>query len=96
MSPVHSLDTPEGQIISLFPSGTTLNEDRELLIGGCTPTELVNTFGSPSVIIDEKALRDRARRYQDGLRSRWPNSDVVWHQNHFLSHQYFASLAKKG
>jgi len=78
MSPVDSENTPEGQIISLFPSGTSLNENKELLIGGCSTSELVAAFGTPALIIDEAALRNRARRYQDGLRSRWPNSEVIW------------------
>ena len=78
MSPVDSENTPEGQIISLFPSGTSLNENKELLIGGCSASELASTFGTPAVIIDEAALRGRARRYLDGLRSRWPNSEVIW------------------
>ena len=78
MSPVHSKNTPEGQIISLFPSGTSLNENNELLIGGCSASDLASTFGTPALIIDETALRDRARRYQAGLQDRWPNSEVVW------------------
>ena len=78
MSPVDSVNTPEGQIISLFPTGTSLNENKELLIGGCSTSELVAAFGTPALIIDEAALRNRARRYQDGLRSRWPNSEVIW------------------
>ena len=78
MSPDNSINTPEGQIISLFPSGTRLNEKKELLIGGCAASELVSTFGTPALIIDEAALRNRARRYQDGLQSRWPNSEVIW------------------
>lgn len=78
MSLVDSKNTPEGQIISLFPFGTSLNEDNELLIGGCSASELVSTFGTPALIVDEAALRNRARRYLDGLRSRWPNSEVIW------------------
>lgn len=78
MSSVDSKQTPEGQIISLFPFGTSLNEDNELLIGGCSASELVSTFGTPALMVDEAALRNRARRYLDGLRSRWPNSEVIW------------------
>ena len=52
MSPVDLRNTPEGQIISLFPSGTTLNEKNELLIGGCAASDLVSTFGTPALIID--------------------------------------------
>ena len=96
MSPVASINTPEGQIISLFPSGTSLNESNELLIGGCSASELVSTFGTPAVIIDEAALRDRARRYLDGLRSRWPNSEVVWASKSLPLTSVFRTLGEEG
>ena len=96
MSPVVSINTPEGQIISLFPSGTSLNESNELLIGGCSASELVSTFGTPAVIIDEAALRDRARRYLDGLRSRWPNSEVVWASKSLPLTSVFRTLGEEG
>ena len=96
MSPVDSIHTPEGQIISLFPSGTSLNESNELLIGGCSASELVSTFGTPAVIIDEAALRDRARRYLDGLRSRWPNSEVVWASKSLPLTSVFRTLGEEG
>lgn len=96
MSPVASMNTPEGQIISLFPPGTSLNESDELLIGGCSASELVATFGTPAVIIDEAALRDRARRYLDGLHSRWPNSDVVWASKSLPLTSIFRTLGEEG
>jgi diaminopimelate decarboxylase len=96
MSPVDSMDTPEGQIISLFPSGTSLNENSELLIGGCSASELVSTFGTPAVIIDESALRERARRYQDGLRSRWPNSEVIWASKSLPLTSVFRVIGEEG
>jgi len=96
MSPVDSINTPEGQILSLFPSGTSLNEDRELLIGGCSASELVSTFGTPALIIDENALRDRARRYQDGLRSRWPNSEVIWASKSLPLTSVFRIIGEEG
>ena len=96
MSPVNSMNTSEGQIISLFPSGTSLNENNELLIGGCSASELVSTFGTPALIIDEAALRDRARRYQDGLRSRWPNSEVIWASKSLPLTSVFRVLAEEG
>jgi len=96
MSLVDSINTPEAQIISLFPSGTSLDANNELLIGGCTASDLVSTFGTPSLIIDESALRDRARRYQDGLRSRWPNSDVVWASKSLPLTPVFRLLGEEG
>ena len=96
MSPVDLRNTPEEQILSLFPSGTTLNEKNELLIGGCAASELVSTYGTPALIIDESALRDRARRYQDGLRSRWPNSDVIWASKSLPLTSVFRVLGEEG
>lgn len=55
-----------------------MDDDGGLLIGGCSPDDLAAAFGTPALIIDELALRQRARRYVDGLAQRWPNSQVVW------------------
>jgi diaminopimelate decarboxylase len=96
MSPIDSIDTPQGQIISLFPSGTSLSQSNELLIGGCLASELVSNFGTPALIIDEAALRDRARRYQDGLRSRWPNSEVIWASKSLPLTSVFRLLGQEG
>ncbi len=96
MSPIDSIDTPQGQIISLFPSGTSLSQSNELLIGGCLASELVSTFGTPALIVDEAALRDRARRYQDGLRSRWPNSEVIWASKSLPLTSVFRLLGQEG
>ena len=96
MIPVDSLRTPEGQILSLFPAGTSLNEKKELLIGGCSTSELAATFGTPALIIDEAALRNRARRYQDGLRSRWPNSEVIWASKSLPLTSVFRVIAEEG
>jgi diaminopimelate decarboxylase len=96
MSPVHLKNTPEGQIISLFPSGTSLNENNELLIGGCSASDLASTFGTPALIIDETALRDRARRYQAGLQDRWPNSEVVWASKSLPLTSVFRVIGEEG
>ena len=96
MSTVDSMNTPEGQIISLFPSGTRLNENNELLIGGCSASDLVSTFGTPALIVDESALRDRARRYREGLRSRWPNSEVIWASKSLPLTSVFRLLGEEG
>jgi diaminopimelate decarboxylase len=65
------------QLLSLFPPGTSIDDDG-LVIGGCRATDLAGSFGTPVLIIDESALRARARCYADGLSARWPNSQVIW------------------
>lgn len=65
-------------VLDLFPPGTALGASGEMMIGGCVASDLAAAFGTPALIIDESALRLRARRYADGLTARWPNSLVVW------------------
>lgn len=65
------------ELLELFATGASVDGE-ELVVGGCHASELAASFGTPSLIIDEGALRARARRYRDGLASRWPNSQVVW------------------
>ena len=64
-------------IVGLMPPGTHL-EDGRLVIGGRLASELADEFGTPALVIDEPALRARARRYAEGLGARWANSQVVW------------------
>lgn len=92
----NSRQSPQEQIISLFPTGTSLDGDNELLIGGCKATALAAEFGTPSFFIDESALRNRARRYQDGLRSRWPNSEVIWASKSLPLTSVFRILGEEG
>ncbi|MHB8333582.1 MAG: diaminopimelate decarboxylase [Acidimicrobiales bacterium] len=70
-------DTYGNTIEDLMPPGTRVVDGR-LMLGGRYASDLAHTIGTPALIIDESALRARARRYVDGLRSRWPNSRVVW------------------
>lgn len=63
--------------MELFPQGATVVDD-VLVVGGCRAVDLAATYGTPALVMDEVALRSRARRYRQGLASRWPNSNVVW------------------
>src|SRR5689334_14116187 len=64
-------------LISLFPR-TSAEQDGDLVIGGCTATEIAESFGTPVLVVAEDAVRARARVYVDELGSRWPNGRVVF------------------
>jgi diaminopimelate decarboxylase len=66
------------QLIGLFPPGAALQESGELIVAGCSLRELALEFGTPVYVVDETALRARARRLREALGSRWPNSRVVF------------------
>jgi diaminopimelate decarboxylase len=65
-------------LLSLFPPGSTPDEDGMLLVGGCRAGDLAAEFGTPVMVVAEDAVRVRAREYADGLATRWPRSRVVF------------------
>jgi len=83
-------------VLELFPPGTTLGIFGELMIGGCVASDLASAFGTPALIIDESALRHRARRYADGLAARWPNSHVLWASKSLPHTAVYRVLSEEG
>src|SRR5436190_14851207 len=65
-------------VLSLFPPGSTLEADGMLSVGGCRADDLAREFGTPVLVVAERALRERAREYRSELASRWPRSRVVF------------------
>lgn len=84
------------ELLGLFPPGTTLAQDGGLVIGGCPVTDLAERFGTPALIVDEAALRARARRYADGLAARWANSRVAFASKAFPCTAVYRLLAQEG
>jgi diaminopimelate decarboxylase len=66
------------QLLSLFPPGSTTDDDGMLIIGGCRADDLAAEFGTPVLVVAEEALRERAREYARELSSRWSDSRVVF------------------
>jgi diaminopimelate decarboxylase len=86
----------EGSVLDLFPPGTVVNALGELMIGGCAASDLAAAFGTPALIVDEAALRARARRYADGLAKRWPNSLVTWASKSLPHTAIYRVMAEEG
>lgn len=63
--------------LGLFPPGSDV-EDGVIRIGGCRLDHLAAEFGTPVMIVDEDAVRSRARDYLTGFRSLWPDTDVAF------------------
>ncbi|KAB1139244.1 diaminopimelate decarboxylase [Streptomyces luteolifulvus] len=84
------------ELLSLFPPGTVLDRDGTLVIAGCSVTDLAERFGTPALIVDEAALRGRARRYADGLAARWANSRVAFASKAFPCTAVYRLLAAEG
>ena len=53
-------------------------------------------FGTPMLVMDEGALRARAREYADGMSERWPDSLVVWASKSLPHTAIFRVMADEG
>ncbi len=82
--------------LSLYPEGARLDSSGRLIVGGCAVSELVEQFGSPAYIIDEGALRARARAYRHAFESRHQNSVVLFASKSFPSAAVISLLAEEG
>jgi diaminopimelate decarboxylase len=67
-----------GELWRILPEEATASGDGVLEIGGVAVTELAERFGTPLHVYDEAGLRRQIRRFVDGLRDRWPNSEVLF------------------
>jgi len=67
-----------GDLLSLFPPGSTVDADGGLLVAGCRATDLAAEFETPVLVVSEPALRARAREYVTEFAARWPDSRVVF------------------
>lgn len=65
-------------LLSLLPPFSDLDADGVLRVDGCRADDLAEEFGTPSLIVAERALRARAREYVEELAARWPRSRVVF------------------
>lgn len=65
-------------ILDLLPRGSSVDEHGQLHIGGVGVGDLAREFGTPAFVVDEEALRSRAREYAVELTSRWPRGRVVF------------------
>ncbi|AQT80456.1 diaminopimelate decarboxylase [Mycolicibacterium litorale] len=65
-------------VLGLFPSGSRVDGDGMLTVGGCRLDDLAAEFGTPVMVVAEDALRQRARDYLAAFRDRWPRSDVAF------------------
>ncbi|HEX3930764.1 MAG TPA: diaminopimelate decarboxylase [Nocardioides sp.] len=82
--------------LTLYPDGTRLDADESLVIGGCRVAQLAEQYGTPAYLIDEGALRARARRYIDSFADLHPDSAVLFASKSFPAASIVQVLADEG
>lgn len=81
--------------LSLLPPSATIEGD-DLRIGGCLMSEVAEQFGTPAYVIDEQALRDRARKYLDAFGSLHSSSRVCFAVKAYPSVSMIRVLVSEG
>jgi len=81
--------------LSLFPPSATVDGE-DLLIGGIPLSEIASRFGTPVFVIDEQALRARAREYLAAFTSRHSATRVCFAVKAFPSASVIKLLAQEG
>ncbi|WP_295013741.1 diaminopimelate decarboxylase [uncultured Microbacterium sp.] len=83
-------------LLDLLPAGSAVDPDGTLRIGGCRVDDLAREFGTPAIIVDETALRARAREYRTELEARWPHARVVFASKAFPATAVQRVMAEEG
>jgi diaminopimelate decarboxylase len=81
--------------LSLLPP-TAVIEGQDLRVGGCLLSEIAAEFGTPAYVIDEQALRARAREYLTELTSRHPRGRVCFAVKAYPSVSMIRVLVSEG
>jgi diaminopimelate decarboxylase len=81
--------------LSLFPP-TTAIDGTDLRVGGCSLTAISKNFGTPVFVIDEAALRSRAREYIQEFKDQHSRSRICFAVKSFPSASIIRVLAEEG
>ena len=65
-------------LLSLFPENTEITREGYLNVGGVDLVELAEEYGTPAYVFDVAQFRSDARRFCEGLATRWENSEVLF------------------
>jgi diaminopimelate decarboxylase len=90
-----SFDSPAIDL-SLYPEGARLDPEGRLIVGGCAVADLADQYGTPAYLIDEGALRLRARLYVEAFRSRHEKSHVLFASKSFPAASVIGVIAEEG
>jgi diaminopimelate decarboxylase len=83
-------------VSQVYPLGSRVNEAGRLEVGGCDLLELAREHGTPAYVVAEEDLRARARAFREALRSRHPDSEVLFASKAFPATAVYRLLAEEG
>ena len=88
--------TPAAGLLGLFPPGSRVDADGELVVAGCRLADLAASWGTPLYVVDETAVRAQVRRVGRALGDRWRNSRMVFASKAFPCTAVYRLMAEEG
>jgi len=73
-----AVDTTTADLLGLFPPGSRVDADGELVVADCRLADLAATWGTPLYVVDETSVRAQVRRVRRALEDRWSNARMVF------------------
>jgi len=83
-------------VTGVWPQDTHRNAAGHLVVGGVPLANIVQLYGSPVYVYDEKTLRSTMRTWKTALESRLPGSRVVYAGKAFLCTAIAQIVAQEG
>jgi len=83
-------------VLGLFPPGSRVDADGELVVGGCRLADLAAEWGTPLYVVDEAAVRAQVRRFRRALDAAWPSARMVFASKAFPSTAMYRLMAEEG
>jgi diaminopimelate decarboxylase len=88
--------SPEAEdLLRLFPPGSRLDPDGELVVGGCRLADLAAAWGTPLYVVDDEAIRSQVRRFRQALEPNWPGARMVWASKAFPCTAVYRLMAQE-
>jgi len=91
-----AVDTTTADLLGLFPPGSRVDGDGELMVAGCRLADLAATWGTPLYVVDETSVRAQVRRVRRALEDRWRNSRMVFASKAYPCTAMYRVMADEG
>lgn len=70
---------------NVFPDTAQINDQGQLVIGGCNVLELAEEHGTPVYVFDEETLRGRCRSFVNEFQKLYPASQVLYASKAYIN-----------
>ena len=84
------------ELLGLFPPGSRVAAEGELVVGGCRLADLAAEWGTPLYVVDEDGVRAQVRRFRRALDAAWPDARMVFASKAFPSTPMYRLMAEEG